>query len=40
MKTLRKQLVEGEVPTNCRRCFQREDEGITSFRLARNQQYF
>jgi|TARA_Y100000310_G_C20674573_1_gene812206 radical SAM protein with 4Fe4S-binding SPASM domain len=40
MRTLRKQLVEGEVPPNCHRCFQREDEGISSFRLYRNQVYF
>ncbi len=40
IRTLRKQLVEGEIPTNCRRCFQREDEGISSFRLYRNAQYY
>ena len=40
MRALRKQLVEGEIPTNCRRCFQREDEGISSFRLYRNEQYY
>ena len=39
IKTLRKQLVEGEEPAGCRRCFQGERQGVHSFRLARNYRY-
>ena len=39
MKVLRKQLVDGKKPYGCRKCFEQEEEGISSFRLSANKRH-
>lgn len=39
MKGIRKQMLNGERPHSCRKCFEQEDNGIQSPRIAANRQF-